>query len=103
RVAAIDARCARIGRDPVTLGHAVRHADIWNSISFAKTFEAQLAETRERVAAIGAHCARIGRDPATLRRSYLMLDPTARSSGGRIKYYDSEETCRQMIEQVIAL
>jgi hypothetical protein len=27
----------------------------------------------------------IGRDPATLRRSYLMFDPTARSSGGRIK------------------
>ena len=31
---------------PVMLGHAARHADIWNSISFAKTFEAQLNETR---------------------------------------------------------
>ena len=51
---------------PVMLGHAARHADIWNSISFAKTFEAQLDETRERVAAIDARCARIGRDPATL-------------------------------------
>jgi alkanesulfonate monooxygenase SsuD/methylene tetrahydromethanopterin reductase-like flavin-dependent oxidoreductase (luciferase family) len=88
---------------PVMLGHAARHADIWNSISFAKTFEAQLDETRSRVAAIDAKCAAIGRDPATLRRSYLMFDPTARSSGGRIAYYDSEETCRQMVEQVIAL
>ena len=32
-----------------------------------------------------------------------MFDPTARSSGGKIKYYESEETCRQMVEQVIAL
>ena len=47
--------------------------------------------------------AAIGRDPATLRRSNLMFDPTARSSGGMIKYYESEETCRQMVEQVIAL
>ena len=88
---------------PVMLGHAARHADIWNSISFAKTFEAQLDDTRKRVTAIDARCAAIGRDPATLRRSYLMFDPTARSSGGMIKYYESEETCRQMVEQVIAL
>ena len=88
---------------PVMLRHTARHADIWNSISFAKTFEAQLDETRLRVAAIDARCAALGRDPATLRRSYLMFDPTARSSGGMIKYYESEETCRQMVEQVIAL
>lgn len=88
---------------PVMLGHAARHADIWNSISFAKTFEAQLDETRRRVSAIDKRCAAIGRDPASLRRSYLMFDPTARSSGGTIKYYESEETFRQMVEQVIAL
>jgi len=88
---------------PVMLGHAARHADIWNSISFAKTFEAQLEETRQRVAAMDKKCAAIGRDPATLRRSYLMFDPTARSSGGKIKYYESEETCRRMVEQVLAL
>jgi alkanesulfonate monooxygenase SsuD/methylene tetrahydromethanopterin reductase-like flavin-dependent oxidoreductase (luciferase family) len=88
---------------PVMLGHAVRHADIWNSLSFARTFEAQIEETRQRVAAVDARCARIGRDPASLRRSYLMFDPTARSSGGMIKYYESEETFARMVGQVIAL
>ena len=88
---------------PIMLGHAARHADVWNSISFADTFEGQLEDTRQRQAAMDARCARIGRDPATLRRSYLMLDPTARSSGGKFKYYESEETCRQMVEQLIAL
>jgi alkanesulfonate monooxygenase SsuD/methylene tetrahydromethanopterin reductase-like flavin-dependent oxidoreductase (luciferase family) len=88
---------------PLMLRHAARHADIWNSISFAETFEAQLDETRQRITAIEQNCARIGRDPATLRRSYLMFDPTARSSGGKITYYESEETCRQMVEQVIEL
>jgi len=88
---------------PVMLGHAARHADIWNSMSFAKTFDAQLAETCQRIAAIDARCTALGRDPATLRRSYLMFDSTARASGGRIAYYESKETCRRMVEQVIAL
>jgi alkanesulfonate monooxygenase SsuD/methylene tetrahydromethanopterin reductase-like flavin-dependent oxidoreductase (luciferase family) len=88
---------------PVMLRHTARHADIWNSISFAKTFEEQLEETRGRVAALDARCAEIGRDPATLRRSYLMFDAAARQSGGKVNYYDSEEAFTRMVEQVIAL
>jgi alkanesulfonate monooxygenase SsuD/methylene tetrahydromethanopterin reductase-like flavin-dependent oxidoreductase (luciferase family) len=88
---------------PLMLRHAAKHADIWNSLSFARTFEAQIEETRHRIAAIDARCAAIGRDPATLRRSYLMFDPTARSSGGIIKYYESEDTVAQMVRQVIGL
>ncbi len=85
------------------LGHAARHADIWNSLSFAKTFAAQLAETRERMAAIDALCTGIGRDPASLRRSYLMFDPGARSSGGALAYYESVAAFREMVERVMAL
>jgi alkanesulfonate monooxygenase SsuD/methylene tetrahydromethanopterin reductase-like flavin-dependent oxidoreductase (luciferase family) len=88
---------------PVMLGHAARHADIWNSLSFAKTFEAQIEETRQRIATIDARCATIGRDPTSLRRSYLMFDPSARSSGGMIKHYESEEIFTRMVQQVIAL
>jgi len=87
----------------VMLGIAARHADIWNSLSFAKTYEAQIEETRQRVATIDAQCARIGRDPRTLRRSYLMLDPVARASGGVIKYYESEETFARMVAPLIEL
>ena len=88
---------------PVMLGLAARHADIWNSLSFAKTFDAQIEETRQRVAAIDARCAAIGRDPTTLRRSYLMFDPGARASGGVLGYYESEEIFTRMARQVIAL
>ncbi|MBX9702355.1 MAG: LLM class flavin-dependent oxidoreductase [Acetobacteraceae bacterium] len=88
---------------PVMLRHTARLADTWNSLSFAKDFEAQLAETRTRIAALDAACAAIGRDPATLRRSYLMFDPTARASGGRIAYYDSEAAFRDMVGRVTAL
>src|SRR5580692_11838514 len=88
---------------PVMLGHAARHADIWNSLSFAKTFEAQIEETRQRIATIDARCIAIGRDPASLRRSYLMFDPSARSSGGMIEYYESEGIFTRMVQQVIAL
>jgi alkanesulfonate monooxygenase SsuD/methylene tetrahydromethanopterin reductase-like flavin-dependent oxidoreductase (luciferase family) len=87
----------------VMLGHAARYADIWNSLSFAKTFQAQLEETRQRIAAIDARCAEIGRDPASLRRSYLMFDPAARSSGGMITYYASEDSFTRMAQQIIAL
>ena len=88
---------------PIMLRHAARHADIWNSLSFAKTFEEQLADTARRIGAIDTRCAEIGRDPASLRRSYLMFDPTARGSGGRIAYYESEEQFERMAEQVLAL
>lgn len=88
---------------PVMLRHAAKHADIWNSLSFAKTFDAQIEETRGRIAAIDACCAAIGRDPASLRRSYLMFDPIARSSGGMITYYEFEETFTRMVQEVIAL
>ncbi len=87
----------------VMLGIAARHADIWNSLSFAKTFPEQMAETRERIAIIDERCAAIGRDPATLRRSYLMFDPTARGSGGRLSYYESEAAFEDMVAAVLAL
>ena len=32
-----------------------------------------------------------------------MFDPTARASGGVIRYYESEETFSSMVRQVIAL
>jgi alkanesulfonate monooxygenase SsuD/methylene tetrahydromethanopterin reductase-like flavin-dependent oxidoreductase (luciferase family) len=88
---------------PVMLRHAAKHADIWNSLSFANSFEAQLEETRHRIATIDARCVAIGRDPASLRRSYLMFDPTARASGGVIKYYESEATFARMVQQIIGL
>jgi alkanesulfonate monooxygenase SsuD/methylene tetrahydromethanopterin reductase-like flavin-dependent oxidoreductase (luciferase family) len=87
---------------PVMLGHAARHADIWNTMSFATTFEAQLEETRQRVAAIDARCVAIGRDPASLRRSYLMYDMAPSADGGR-SYYESEETFARMVRRIIAL
>jgi alkanesulfonate monooxygenase SsuD/methylene tetrahydromethanopterin reductase-like flavin-dependent oxidoreductase (luciferase family) len=88
---------------PVMLRHAARHADIWNSLSFAKTFDEQVEETRLRVARVDTACAAIGRDPATLRRSFLMFDPTARSSGGAMAYYESEDAFIAMTGRLIAL
>lgn len=88
---------------PVMLSRAARYADIWNSLSFATSFEAQLEETRARIEKVRAECARIGRDPATLRISYTLFEPQARASGGRLRYYESPEQFTQMAEQVLAL
>jgi alkanesulfonate monooxygenase SsuD/methylene tetrahydromethanopterin reductase-like flavin-dependent oxidoreductase (luciferase family) len=87
----------------VMLRHAARHADIWNSLSTARMFEAQIEETRQRCATIDAHCVALGRDPASLRRSYLMFDAGARASGGVLGYYESEDIFARMVQQVIAL
>jgi alkanesulfonate monooxygenase SsuD/methylene tetrahydromethanopterin reductase-like flavin-dependent oxidoreductase (luciferase family) len=87
----------------VMLGIAARHADIWNSLSFAKTFSEQMAETRERIAIVDDRCDAIGRDPAALRRSYLMFDPSARGSGGRYSYFESEAAFEEMVGAVLAL
>lgn len=87
---------------PVMIGHAVRHADIWNTMSFAETFEAQIEETRRRVALVGARCVAVGRDPASLRHSFYITGAT-RPLQGELQYYASEETFAWMVRQVIAL
>jgi len=88
---------------PKMLGHAARHADIWNSLSFAANVPEQMTETRRRVAQVDACCAEIGRDPSTLRRSYTLFDAEARAKGGRISYYDSTDLLVDQVEQAVAL
>ena len=88
---------------PVMLKHAARYADIWNSLSFDETFEVQLEETRDRIKLIDEHCSANGRDPSSLRRSYLMFDAKARPSGGKIRYYESEDVFVDMVKRVIEL
>ena len=88
---------------PVMVGKAVAHADTWNTMSFAETFDEQLAETRSRIDAAMTHCDEIGRDPATLRVSSNMFDPASRASGGRISYYGSTEAFADQAGQLIEL
>lgn len=88
---------------PVMLKYAARYGDTWNSLSFARDFQAQLDETRDRIRLIDEECAAIGRDPGSLRRSYLMFDAGARAGGGLINYYASEEVFADMVQPVIAL
>ena len=88
---------------PRMLEQAAEHADIWNSLSFAETFEKQLGETRERIERVNAHCAAIGRDPASIVFSYQMFDPAARTSGGFFNCYESPERFREMAERLLPL
>jgi alkanesulfonate monooxygenase SsuD/methylene tetrahydromethanopterin reductase-like flavin-dependent oxidoreductase (luciferase family) len=88
---------------PLMLRCAARSADVWNSLSFLKDFQAQLDETHGRIRRVDEECRAIGRDPASLRRSYLMFDAGARAGGGLINYYASERAFADMVERVIAL
>jgi len=88
---------------PVMMRHAARHADIWNSLSFHASFEAQLDETRQRMDLMVGYCEALGRAPGTLRRSYLMFDASARPRGGAIDYYDSTDRFEEMAARVIEL
>ena len=88
---------------PRMLEQAAEHADIWNSLSFAETFEAQLAETSERIDRVNARCAAIGRDPGRIVFSYQMFDPAARASGGFFDCYRSPERFRDMAERLLPL
>jgi alkanesulfonate monooxygenase SsuD/methylene tetrahydromethanopterin reductase-like flavin-dependent oxidoreductase (luciferase family) len=88
---------------PRMMRHAVDHADIWNSLSFAADFDEQLAELADRCMTIDELCAEVGRDPATLRRSYTMFDPKARASSGAIAYYESDDLFVDMVRRVTEL
>lgn len=85
---------------PVMMKIAARHADKWNTMSFATDFEAQYAELRDRARAMDEICASVERDPASLERSYLMFDPASRAGGGAIGYYQSDNV---FIDQVSRL
>lgn len=88
---------------PVMLKRVAHYADIWNSLSFAETLDAQMEETRVRVDTLDEHCAAIGRDPGSIMRSYQMFDPGARKSGGLFNYYESDDLFVEMVERVLAL
>ena len=87
---------------PVMLRRAAEYADTWNSVSGASSFDAQLAETRERCRLIDQHCVAIGRDPGSLRRSHLLVDAAMRQNGGWIDHYQSTDIfvdrARRLIE-----
>jgi hypothetical protein len=85
------------------LGDAARHAEVWNGMSVATTFEEQLDETRQRVSAMDTRCAAIGRDPATLRRSYYMADSTRPQTGGAVRNYESEDVFVSVARPLAAL
>jgi alkanesulfonate monooxygenase SsuD/methylene tetrahydromethanopterin reductase-like flavin-dependent oxidoreductase (luciferase family) len=88
---------------PVMMRHAARQADIWNSLSFHESFEAQVDETRRRTELMDEYCDALGREPSTLRRSYTMFDARARPRGGSIDYYDSVDRFAEMVSRIIDL
>jgi hypothetical protein len=88
---------------PVMMRHAARQADIWSSLSFHESFDAQVDETRRRAESMDEYCAALGREPATLRRSYTMYDARARPRGGSIDYYDSVDRFEEMVSRIIDL
>jgi alkanesulfonate monooxygenase SsuD/methylene tetrahydromethanopterin reductase-like flavin-dependent oxidoreductase (luciferase family) len=88
---------------PTMLKRAAEYADNWNSVSFAGSFDAQVAETRDRSRLIDDHCGAIARNPASLRRSYLMLDMEARRRGGLIAHYESTEVFADRVRRLIDL
>lgn len=88
---------------PVMMRHAALRADIWSSLSFLESFEAQVRETRRRVGSMTEYCHALGRDPATLRRSYTMYDAKARPRGGSYDYYESVDRFEAMVGPIIEL
>jgi len=81
--------------------HAARYTDTWNSISSANAFEEQLDETSRRSQLADKYCLDVGREPSSLRLSYMMFDAKARTRGGLINYYDSEEVFVDMVEKFV--
>ena len=84
---------------PQMMRHAARHADIWNTMSFAADLEEQMVELTKRCALMDRLCASVDRAPESLRRSYTMFDATARSGGGKIRYYESDDLFVDMVRR----
>ena len=109
--AVMNPRPRQAPRPPITIGamgplmlkYAATYADTWNTMSFAEDFEEQLRETASRVARVTEHCRTIGRTVDSLRFSYNMFDASARSSGGKMRYYESTEIFAHMVRRIVDL
>ena len=88
---------------PQMMRHAARHADIWNTMSFAADLEVQMAELTARCTAMDELCKEVGRNDESLRRSYTMFDATARAGGGVIRYYESDDLFVDMVRRATDL
>jgi alkanesulfonate monooxygenase SsuD/methylene tetrahydromethanopterin reductase-like flavin-dependent oxidoreductase (luciferase family) len=88
---------------PQMLHHAARHADIWNTMSFAADLEEQMAELSDRCTSMDELCTQMAREPGSLRWSYTMFDATARAGGGVIRYYESDDLFVEMVRRVTEL
>ncbi|MEM7190689.1 MAG: LLM class flavin-dependent oxidoreductase [Pseudomonadota bacterium] len=86
---------------PKMLRIAARYADNWNTLSFAESFDKQLAETQERIARMDDNLSELGRDKAAVRYSYQMFDPESRASGGKITYYRSTDAFLEKADPLI--
>lgn len=83
------------------MAHASRLADTWNTMSFNPDFDAQLSELAARATSMDSLCSEAGRDPNTLRRSANVFDAEARSSGGRLRYYDDDKLFGRIVRALI--
>jgi alkanesulfonate monooxygenase SsuD/methylene tetrahydromethanopterin reductase-like flavin-dependent oxidoreductase (luciferase family) len=88
---------------PRMIEHAVRHADIWNTMSFDADFDRQIDELVTRGRQVDEECERIGRDPSSLGRSVNLFDAEARASGGRLRYYDDAELLTDLVGRLTAI
>ena len=87
---------------PKMMAHASRLADTWNTMSFNADFDAQLTELSDRARSMDSLCVAAGRDPGTLRRSANLFDADARSSGGRLRYYDDDDLFLRIVRTLIS-
>lgn len=88
---------------PRMMAHTARHADVWNTMSFDPDFDAQLSEVGARVELMDQLCVEAGRDPSTLRRSFNIFDATARTEGGRLRYYDDPDLLTRLVTELVSL
>jgi len=86
---------------PKMMAHASRLADTWNTMSFDPDFTTQLVELSSRFDTMDSLCDAAGRDPSTLRRSVNLFDATARSSGGRLRYYDDDDLFVRIVRDLL--
>jgi alkanesulfonate monooxygenase SsuD/methylene tetrahydromethanopterin reductase-like flavin-dependent oxidoreductase (luciferase family) len=88
---------------PRMMRYAAAVADTWNTMSFGAGAEALLTDAAELMSRMTAACEREGRDPATLRHSFLLFDADARTSGGRLFYWESPGTFEDVAGRLFEL
>ena len=94
-------------RPPILIGargknmlrHVAEYADTWNTLGGFGSYDERFDAIKQQCELLDNYCKEIGRNPESIRRSYLIYEPKAISSMGKMDVYEDTEMLTDVVRR----